>query len=143
MSKRETILEAILAQLKTIENVHADRNLTDAEDLDANPSIISLYDGGLRNRVPVPGGDDEFVWAAEVDIAVAQASEADRNTEFDRLVSAIVDVISVDHTLGGLVDFVEAEPTTDTADERSLGAANVKRASVPIVFYYTAATTAG
>jgi hypothetical protein len=72
---------------------------------------------------------------AEIE-AVVQGAE--RDTAFDTLCASVSAVISLDRTLGGLCDWVEAEAPRPV-DMPVEGAASLKAAVITVVLHYTLA----
>lgn len=142
-SRRETILEALFAAVSAIPSVHAVRNEVTVQDLDAEPVILALMDGGPEAEQIVAGGSHEFTHVAEIDIAIADAGTPARDAEFDRVATAIDTTLAADRTLGGLADYLEVRPPQNVSPERVLGAESVKHATIPVAIWYTAASTAG
>ena len=135
MTPRETILQALFAQLQTIPDARVLRNEVLPEVIPAGGLII-LRDGetGEPETMLSP---ISYYWQhrAMLDIAVQKGEAAERDAALDTLFEDIATVLSTDRTLGGLCDLV-----TPLAPEiGSLGinqAPSVKTAIVLIELIY-------
>lgn len=133
---RESILSALLAGLSGL------------------PATV-LRGEVLPERVPTSGllilrdgepGEPEvtlsplaYHWQHRAEIEVI-VQGANRDASFDALCAAMGQVLSVDRTLGGLCDWIEAE-APQPVDLPVEGAAALKAAVVPVVLHYTTADT--
>jgi hypothetical protein len=146
MSKREAALAALHTRLQ---NAFPGRS----------PAPLVLRGETIPQRIP-PGGlvvlrDGDTVeetailsplaWAiehrAEIEVTVAGATPAARNTLLDALLVAVGDAITADRTLGGTVEW--AQPgAAELQDIEFEGAAAARSALVPVTLWFTTAGSA-
>ncbi len=134
-TKRESVLQALLAALDDQGLVVA-RN-DPKEDLIPDAGLLVLHDGD-------PGEPETllspltYVYShkAQLDIFAADVTGGDgREAVFDAICEAVGAALAVDRTLGGLCDWVEAEPPVVQAVDAT-GGAPVKAASIMIMLVY-------
>ena len=145
MSTRETAIAALHSRLVTSLAAR-------------NPAPLVLRGETIPQRVP-PGGlvvvrDGETVeetpillplaWQiehrAEVEITVAGATPAARNTLLDALLVDVGAAIAANRTLGGAIEW--AQPgSAGFEDVEFEGAAAARAASVPVTLFFTVAAT--
>ena len=145
MSARETAIAALTSRLATSLAVR-------------NPAPVVLRGETVPQRIPAGGlvvvRDGETVeetpilsplaWQiehrAEVEITVAGATTAARNTLLDALLMDIAAAIVANRTLGGAVEW--AQPGgAGFEDVEFEGAAAARAASVPVTLFFTVAAT--
>lgn len=135
MTRRESILAALLAVLDGIDGPTALRNAALPEDVPADGLMI-LRDGN-------PGTPEvllsplTYLWThrAELEVFVQAGTAAARDEALDDLLADIAAAIADDRTLGGLCDWVEAEAAAP-ADLPVPGADGIKAVVIPIVLEY-------
>ncbi len=143
MSARETAIAALHSRLVTALAVR-------------NPAPIVLRGETIPQRIPAGGlvvvRDGESVeetpilsplaWQiehrAEVEITVAGATPASRNTLLDALLLDVAAAITADRTFGGAVEW--AQPGSAAFEDVEFeGAAAARAASVPVTLWFTVA----
>ncbi len=138
-SKREQVLAALLAALKTTVRPSASREVQRGTALP-----VTIPAGGLVILRDGEPGEPEvtlsplayhYTHRAEAEVFI-QADSATRDAKFDALCVKIGEAAAADRTLGGLCDWVEAQAPRP-ADLPIEGGAPVKAAIVPIVLHYT------
>ena len=136
MTRRETILQALLVRLQTISGSKVLRNDALPERIHAGGLII-LRDGD-PGEPEVMLSPLSYYWQhkAMLEVVVQHGDPNDRNAALDRLFEAIAAVIAEDPTLGGLCDRVipQAPSVSALAVE---GAPQIAAALVPIELIYT------
>jgi hypothetical protein len=133
---RETILQALLAALKTVPDATVLREEVLPERLPAGGLVI-LRDGD-------PGAPEvtlsplayHFEHRAEIEVIVQGKISSARATAFDSLMQAIGAALAADRTLGGLCDWTEAQ-APQPVDLPVEGAAALKAAIIPVILTYT------
>ncbi len=139
---RETILQALLAALKTVPDATILRGAILPERIPAGGLLI-LRDGDPGTpEVTLSPLQYHYEHSAEVEVIVQGKTPADRDTEFDVLLIKLASAITVDRTIGGLCDWVEAE-APQPVDLPVEGAEALKAAIVPIILTYTTADPLG
>ncbi len=134
-STRETILQALLAALRTIPNATFLRGEVLPERVPAGGPLI-LRDGESGEaEVTLSPLAYHYQHRAEIEMVV---QGADRDATFDTLCADIGAALAADRTLGGLCDWVEAEAPRPV-DLPVEGAASLKAAVIPVVLHYTTA----
>lgn len=140
MSRREDILTALLAQIRTA--FAGDVALSRAEVLRGEVLPVEIPAYGLvilRDGTP---GEPEVLMSpltycyqhrAEVELLVQAGAE--RDLYLDQLAAGLGRAIAADRTLGGLCDWVEAEAPVVT-DLPIEGAETIKGATVAVVLHY-------
>jgi len=145
MSIRETAIAALHSRLTTSLAAR-------------NPAPVVLRGETIPQRIPLGGlvvvRDGETVeetpilsplaWQiehrAEVEVTVAGATPAARNTLLDALLVDIATAIAANRTLGGAVEW--AQPGSAAFEDVEFeGAAAARAASVPVTLFFTVATT--
>ncbi len=131
-SKRELVLQALLARLQTIPLVKVERNRLRPERVPPEGLLI-LRDGEL--------GDPEvllspllYVWthAARVEIYTAAG---DLDAHMDTLLVGVGNALGANPTLGGLVDAMDIGPP-DFDGAAPEGGPDIKAAIVPVRLTY-------
>ena len=142
-SRREQILNAVLARLETIAGPRVARNLAEPAEIPAG-GLVVLYDGSPGEPEVVLGN---LAWSyqheAEIAVAVPPGGQASRDAALDALCEAIGAAINGgERTLGGLAEWIEASaPETDI--EAAPGSAPFADAVVPVTILYTVADPLG
>ena len=135
MPNRETILTALADLLRTVPHVPVLRGEVLPERVPAS-GLMLLRDGNPGEPgVTLSPLRYHCQHRAEIE-AVVQG--ADRDTAFATLCASIGAVISVDRTLGGRCDWIEAE-APQPVDLPVEGAASLKAAVIPVVLHYATA----
>ncbi len=142
MTDRETILQALFALLKTIDDATILRNEVLPERI-PDGGLIILRDGD-------PGEPEtllsplSYYWQhrALVEAVVQKGDQAARDLALDRLYRKIASAIADDRTLGGLCD----RATPQAPDSNTLaveGSPQIKGAIIPIELIYVTADPLG
>ncbi|OUS03943.1 acyl-CoA transferase [Rhodobacterales bacterium 52_120_T64] len=139
---RETILQALLAALQTMPNATMLRGAILPERIPSGGLLI-LHDGDPGTpEVTLSPLQYHFEHRAEIEVIVQGKTPAARDVAFDVLLAELATTITVDRTLGGLCDWVEAEAPRPV-DLPVEGAEALKAAIVPINLIYTTADPLG
>lgn len=135
MTKREQILGAVLAALRTVPGATVLRNASVPQQVPA-AGIVILRDGD-------PGVPDVslnppryyYEHAAEIEVYVKDHDDAARDAACDLLVFNVGQVLVLDRTFGGLTDYAEAHaPVAEL--EPIEGSAAVKHQTIPFHLTY-------
>ncbi len=133
-TSRDTILTALYARLSALAAT-ALRGEVLPERV-PNDGLLILRDGEPGEpEVTLSPLAYHYQHRAEIE-AVVQGT--DRDAAFDTLTASIGAALATDRTLGGLCDWVEAEPPRPV-DLPVDGAASLKAAVIPVVIHYTTA----
>lgn len=133
---RETILQALLAALKSVPSPTVLRVTILPERIPAGGLLI-LRDGDPGTpEVTLSPLQYHFEHRAEIEVIVQGKTPAYRDAVFDTLMQSLGSAITTDRTLGGLCDWVEAE-APQPVDLPVEGAEALKAAIVPIILTYT------
>ena len=133
---RETILQALLVELKTVPAATVLRDEVEPERVPSGGLLI-LRDGDPgAPEVMLSPLSYSYEHEAELEVFVQGKTAAARATAFDTFVQAISAVISANHTLGGLCDWVEAS-APKPVDLPVEGGESLKAAVIPVVLHYT------
>ena len=131
-SKREEVLQALLAQLQTVPLGKVERNRLRPERIPPEGLII-LRDGEI-GEPEVLLSPLTYIWTHTARVEVFSAS-GDPDTHLDTLLTSIATVLGVDPALGREIDQMEiGAPDFDGAAPE--GGPNVKAAIVPIRLVY-------
>ena len=134
-SKREEVLQALLARLQTVPLVKVERNRLRPERLPPEGLII-LRDGDV-GEPEILLSPLSYVWTHAARIE-AFSGAADPDGHLDDLLMAIATALTADPTLGGLVDLIDVgAPDFDAAAPE--GGADVKAAIVSVRLIYETA----
>ncbi len=133
-SKREQVISALYAKLKTLEtsNLKVYRNLDKPQAMPASGLIV------LRN-----GASDEpevllspltyiYEHLVSLEVLVQNADSAIRSSLLDNLLVSVGSIINANRTLDGLAEWVEAK-APDFNDDPIEGAATIRSATVQIM----------
>jgi len=139
---RETILQALLVALETVPGATVLRGAILPERIPSGGLLI-LRDGDPGTpEVTLSPLQYHYEHRAEIEVIVQSKTPAARATAFDTLVQAISIALTVDRTLGGLCDWVEAQ-APQPVDLPVEGAEALKAAIVPVILTYTTADPLG
>ena len=139
---RETILQALLAALKTVPDATVLREEVLPERLPAGGLVI-LRDGDPGTpEVTMSPLAYHYEHRVEIEVILQDKTPAARATAFDTLVQAIGAALAADRTLGGLCDWTEAQ-APQPVDLPVEGAAALKAAIIPVILTYTTADPLG
>jgi len=139
---RETILQALLAALETVPDATILRGTILPERIPSGGLLI-LRDGNPGTpEVTLSPLQYHYEHRAEVEVIVQGTTPAARDTAFDVLLVNLASAITVDRTLGGICDWIEAE-APQPVDLPVEGAEALKAAIVPIILTYTTADPLG
>jgi len=139
---RETILQALLAELKTLPDATVLRGAILPERIPVG-GVIILRDGNPGTpEVTLSPLQYHYEHRAEVEAIVQGTTPAARDTAFDVMLVNLATAITVDRTLGGLCDWIEPE-APQPVDLPVEGAEALKAAIVPIILTYTTADPLG
>lgn len=139
---RESILQALLAVLETMPDATILRGAILPERIPTGGLLI-LRDGDPGTpEVTLSPLQYHFEHRAEIEAIVQGKTPTDRDAAFDTLLQSLGAVITVDRTLGGLCDWVEAE-APQPLDLPVEGAEGLKAAIVPVILTYTTADPLG
>ncbi len=131
-SKREEVLQALLAQLQTVPLGKVERNRLRPERIPPEGLII-LRDGEI-GEPEVLLSPLSYIWTHTARVEVFSAS-GDPDTHLDTLLTSIATVLGFDPALGREIDQMEiGAPDFDGAAPE--GGPNVKAAIVPIRLVY-------
>ena len=131
-SKREEVLQALLAQLQTVPLGKVERNRLRPERIPPDGLII-LRDGEI-GEPEVLLSPLSYIWTHTARVEVFSAS-GDSDAHLDTLLTSIAAVLGVDPALGGEIDQMEiGAPDFDGAAPE--GGPDVKAAIVPIRLVY-------
>ena len=131
-SKREEVLQALLAQLQTVPLGKVERNRLRPDRIPPEGLII-LRDGEI-GEPEVLLSPLSYIWTHTARVEVFSAS-GDPDTHLDTLLTSIATVLGVDPALGREIDQMEiGAPDFDGAAPE--GGPNVKAAIVPIRLVY-------
>ena len=134
-SKREEVLQALLAQLQTVPLGKVERNRLRPERIPPEGLII-LRDGEI-GEPEVLLSPLSYIWTHTARVEVFSAS-GDPDAHLDTLLTSIATVLGVDPALGGEIDQMEiGAPDFDGAAPE--GGPDVKAAVVPVRLIYETA----
>lgn len=140
MSKREDVLNALLAKLSTLENVPVKRNET-LPQIIPKSGIVILRDGTM-GEPEVLLSPPCFIYQhiTEIEVIVQDVLPADRDSKLDGLLEKIGAVLNADTNLGGLVDYCYPK-SPEFVEELIEGAPTIKAAIVPVLLEYASETS--
>ncbi len=141
-TRRETILQALLAALQTVSAATVLRGAILPERIPTGGLLI-LRDGDPGTpEVTLSPLQYHYEHRAEVEVIVQGKTPAARDAAFDILLAELASTTTADRTLGGLCDWVEAE-APQPVDLPVEGAEALKAAIVPVTLTYTTADPLG
>jgi len=142
MTLRETILQALLAELQTVPGATVLRGAILPERIPSGGLLI-LRDGDPGTpEVTLSPLQYHYEHRAEIEVIVQGKTPTDRDTEFDTLLQSLGTAITADRAFGGPCDWLEAE-APQPIDLPVEGAEGLKAAIVPIILTYTTADPLG
>ena len=130
---RETILTALADLLRTVPHVPVLRGEVLPERIP--PSGLMILRDGNPGAPGVTLSPLMYHYQHRAELEVILQTGAERDARFDRLIGRIGAAITVDRTLRGRCDWVEAE-APEPVDLPVEGAASLKAAIVPIILHY-------
>ena len=135
MSKREQVLNSLLARLSTLPDVEVKRNAVLPITIPDN-GLVVLRDGDIGEPdVLLSPVCYVFHHKAEVEVLVQQVEDADNDAKLDGILEAIGQILQADVTLSGLIDYMHADPP-EFVEQPVEGGLTIKGAVVPIVLEY-------
>jgi len=133
---RENILLALLAALQNVAGPTVRREEVLPERVPAG-GLITLWDGDPGEpEITLSPLQYHYEHKAEVEVLVQAADPTARADAFDVLIAAVGAVIAVDHTLGGLCDWVETA-APKPVDLPVAGGETIKAASIMVTLTYS------
>ena len=140
MSKREYVLNALLAKLSTLENIPVKRNETLPQVIPKS-GIVILRDGNMGEpEVLLSPSCFIYQHIAEIEVIVQDVLPADRDSKLDALLEKIGTILTIDINLGGLVDYCYPK-SPEFVEEPIEGAPTIKAAIVPVLLEYASETS--
>ncbi len=137
---RETILQALLAALKTVPGATVLREEVLPERIPAG-GLIFLRDGDPGTpEITLSPLAYHYEHRAEIEVIAQAKTSATRATAFDTLVQAIGVALATDRSLGSLCDWTEAQAPLPV-DLPVEGGQALKAATIPVILTYTTADT--
>lgn len=140
MTQRETILSTLADLFRTIPHVSVLRGEVLPERIP--PAGLMILRDGNTGDPSVTLSPLRYHYQHRAELEVIVQASGDRDTRFDQLIARIGAAIAVEHTLGGLCDWVEAA-APEPVDLAVEGAASLKAAVVPIMLHYSLADPLG
>ena len=135
MSKREQVLNALLARLASLQDVTVLRNETLPQKI-PREGLVILRDGNVGDpEVLLSPTSFIFHHQAEVEVLMQRTLTADTDAALDTLLEQIGQILTQDPTLSGLVDHMHAEPP-EFVEQPIDGGITIKGAVVPITLEY-------
>ena len=135
MSKREQVLNALLARLSALPDVEVKRNAVLPVKIPDN-GLVVLRDGDIGEPdILLSPACYVFHHKAEIEVLIQQAEDSDNDAKLDGILEAIGLIIKVDVTLSGLIDYMHADPP-EFIEQPVDGGLTIKGAVVPIVLEY-------
>jgi hypothetical protein len=130
---RETILAALHARLQSLAaTVLRDEVLPER----IPPAGLIILRDGQPGEPEVTLSPLRYHYQHRVELEVIVQTPRNRATAFDLLIASIGTVLAIDHTLGGLCDWIEAEAPA-SVDLPVDGAVSLKAAVVTVVLHYS------
>ena len=135
MSKREQVLNALLARLSALPDVEVKRNAVLPVKIPDN-GLVVLRDGDIGEPdILLSPACYVFHHKAEVEVLIQQVEDSDNDAKLDSILEAICLILKVDVTLSGLIDYMHADPP-EFIEQPVDGGLTIKGAVVPIVLEY-------
>ena len=135
MSKREQVLNALLARLSALPDVEVKRNAVLPVKIPDN-GLVVLRDGDIGEPdILLSPACYVFHHKAEIEVLIQQAEDSDNDAKLDSILEAIGLILKVDVTLSGLIDHMHADPP-EFIEQPVDGGLTIKGAVVPIVLEY-------
>ena len=135
MSKREQVLNALLARLSALPDVEVKRNAVLPVKIPDN-GLVVLRDGDIGEpNILLSPACYVFHHKAEIEVLIQQVEDSDNDAKLDSILEAIGLILKVDVTLSGLIDYMHADPP-EFIEQPVDGGLTIKGAVVPIVLEY-------
>ncbi|MBO6289100.1 MAG: acyl-CoA transferase [Alphaproteobacteria bacterium] len=135
MSKREQVLNALLARLSALPDVEVKRNAVLPVKIPDN-GLVVLRDGDIGEPdILLSPACYVFHHKAEIEVLIQQVEDSDNDAKLDSILEAIGLILKVDVTLSGLIDYMHADPP-EFIEQPVDGGLTIKGAVVPIVLEY-------
>ncbi len=135
MSKREEVLQALYKRLSALKNVDVRRNEVLPLKIPSG-GLVVLRDGNVGEPLVLLSPLCYlFQHRAEIEVLTQKVSPTDRGSVLDGLLEKIGQLIMVDPTLSGKIDYMHADPP-EFAEQPIDGGITIKAATVPIVLEY-------
>ena len=135
MSKREQVLNALLARLSALPDVEVKRNAVLPIKIPDN-GLVVLRDGDIGEpNILLSPACYVFHHKAEIEVLIQQVEDSDNDAKLDSILEAIGLILKVDVTLSGLIDYMHADPP-EFIEQPVDGGLTIKGAVVPIVLEY-------
>ena len=135
MSKREQVLNALLARLSTLPDVEVKRNAVLPVKIPDN-GLVVLRDGDIGEPdILLSPACYVFHHKAEIEVLIQQVEDSDNDAKLDSILETIGLILKVDVTLSGLIDYMHADPP-EFIEQPVDGGLTIKGAVVPIVLEY-------
>ena len=135
MSKREQVLNALLARLSALPDVEVKRNAVLPVKIPDN-GLVVLRDGDIGEPdILLSPACYVFHHKAEIEVLIQQVEDSDNDAKLDSILDAIGLILKVDVTLSGLIDYMHADPP-EFIEQPVDGGLTIKGAVVPIVLEY-------
>lgn len=138
-TKREDVLQALTTALAGL-SATVMRSESLPQDLPAN-GLVAIRNGTVGQNGPPTINPVTYDWehVAELDILVPRAAgedSAEAEIRLDTLLEAVGQAIEADDTLGGAVDYAEAQ-SPQTSQLATDGAPEIRAAVVPVALWYS------
>ena len=135
MSKREQVLNALLARLSALPDVEVKRNAVLPVKIPDN-GLVVLRDGDIGEPdILLSPACYVFHHKAEIEVLIQQVEDSDNDAKLGSILEAIGLILKVDVTLSGLIDYMHADPP-EFIEQPVDGGLTIKGAVVPIVLEY-------
>ena len=135
MSKREQVLNALFARLSALPDVEVKRNAVLPVKIPDN-GLVVLRDGDIGEPdILLSPACYVFHHKAEIEVLIQQVEDSDNDAKLDGILEAIGQILKVDVTLSGLIDYMHADPP-EFIEQPVDGGLTIKGAVVPIVLEY-------
>lgn len=132
-SMREQILSALFANLQALETstIRVYRNLDKPQKVEGG--LIIMRDG-TAEKPDVLLSPLTYIYEhlVQIEVLVQNADAATRDSQLDALLIGIGGVITIDRSLGGIAEWMEAEAPA-FVEEPIEGAASVKMAQIAVM----------
>lgn len=137
-STSEGILKALFAAVKAAAPSCAEvqRNAALPQRVAGGGALIVRDGDPGEPEVTLSPARWHYQHRAQIDVLVSGVDDAARDAAFDELRRSVAGSISSDRTLGGLCDWVEAEPPAPQ-EVSETGASPMKVGVIPIVLHYS------
>ena len=137
MSKREQALSGLFLYLKNnITDVSILRNESLPTKVPAEGLIIVRDGEAGEPEITLSPTRYHYQHCAEVEVLVQHGNQLERDEALDRLLQTIGKTLTLNLTLGGVVDYLHIG-TSEFLSEATEGAPPIKAAVVPIILEYS------